>query len=410
MLVVDDDVELPRGFLDRLPVPARSDSGSSSPSPRCATRATPPGRVCRRERWTVARRTRMVEIGPVIAFHRSVAAELLPVPARCGWAGGSTRTGAGWRGARVAARRGGRDARSATRRARRRRATTAAPPIAELAEFLGAGPTSTATTALEVLERHRALRRLRRATRYGSETARLRPSRIARPPHLRLRLAGLLIAETPIVRTSPPTDSHGPQLRILSRLLVARAGRALVRSRRRPPTRAPTSVIRDCSEDGVLDGNYSHAELDGALDQLPSDLDEYTDCRSVIRRAQLGSPAASAERQARGVGRGRVDRPRRRARRGAARSREARRGPPARCGSAAPGVRPGRGGRAVRPAGFGTDLPPLVLIVLLVARRARSPALGPPLALAARRGRRCAGLARVSNVESHASAASEPAR
>lgn len=46
-------------------------------------------------------------------------------------------------------------------------------------------------------------------------------------------------------------------------------------------------VIRDCSEDGVLNGKYSQGELQGALNGLPSDLDEYTDCRSVIRSAAL---------------------------------------------------------------------------------------------------------------------------
>ena len=56
-----------------------------------------------------------------------------------------------------------------------------------------------------------------------------------------------------------------------------------------PAMASPTSVIRDCSEDGVLNGKYSQSELDGALEQLPSDLDEYTDCRAVIRRAQLGA-------------------------------------------------------------------------------------------------------------------------
>ena len=66
------------------------------------------------------------------------------------------------------------------------------------------------------------------------------------------------------------------------------------------------AVIRDCSEDGVLDRHYSQSELTRALDTLPSDLDEYTDCRSVIRRAQLAG--------ARGKGKdrpgllGRVDR------------------------------------------------------------------------------------------------------
>jgi hypothetical protein len=47
------------------------------------------------------------------------------------------------------------------------------------------------------------------------------------------------------------------------------------------------AVIRDCSADGSLEGNYSQGELQGALNGLPSDLDEYTDCRSVIRQAAL---------------------------------------------------------------------------------------------------------------------------
>jgi hypothetical protein len=49
------------------------------------------------------------------------------------------------------------------------------------------------------------------------------------------------------------------------------------------------AVIRDCSEDGVLNGHYSHSELAKALAQLPSDIDEYTDCRAIIRSALLGS-------------------------------------------------------------------------------------------------------------------------
>lgn len=48
-----------------------------------------------------------------------------------------------------------------------------------------------------------------------------------------------------------------------------------------------SEVIRDCAEDGVLNGHYSQGELQGALNGLPSDVDEYTDCRSVIRQATL---------------------------------------------------------------------------------------------------------------------------
>jgi hypothetical protein len=44
-------------------------------------------------------------------------------------------------------------------------------------------------------------------------------------------------------------------------------------------------VIRDCARDGRLDGNYSNGELKEARDNLPSDLDEYSDCREVINGA-----------------------------------------------------------------------------------------------------------------------------
>jgi hypothetical protein len=44
-------------------------------------------------------------------------------------------------------------------------------------------------------------------------------------------------------------------------------------------------VIRDCAQDGTLDGRYSNGELQQAGDRLPSDLDEYSDCREVIAGA-----------------------------------------------------------------------------------------------------------------------------
>jgi hypothetical protein len=44
-------------------------------------------------------------------------------------------------------------------------------------------------------------------------------------------------------------------------------------------------VIRDCAKDGRLDGNYSNAELREARNNLPADLDEYSDCREVINSA-----------------------------------------------------------------------------------------------------------------------------
>ena len=47
-------------------------------------------------------------------------------------------------------------------------------------------------------------------------------------------------------------------------------------------------VIQDCAEDGDLDKEYSDEELEEAAENMPSDLDSYSNCREVIRRAQAG--------------------------------------------------------------------------------------------------------------------------
>jgi hypothetical protein len=49
-----------------------------------------------------------------------------------------------------------------------------------------------------------------------------------------------------------------------------------------------SDVIRDCADDGKLDKQYSAKELRDADDNLPSDIDEYTDCRQAIRNAMHG--------------------------------------------------------------------------------------------------------------------------
>jgi hypothetical protein len=131
-----------------------------------------------------------------------------------------------------------------------------------------------------------------------------------------------------------------------------------------PALASPTSVIRDCSEDGVLNGHYSQSELGGALEQLPSDLDEYTDCRAVIRRAQLGAAAAKSHAKRKpstvervdgatpptGDEQQKIDK--------AAGSRGS-----VRIGGS--GVRPGGSGQPFNSAGFGTDLPPFLVVVLV---------------------------------------------
>ena len=52
-------------------------------------------------------------------------------------------------------------------------------------------------------------------------------------------------------------------------------------------------VIRDCAQDGKLDKKYSQKELRDGYDNLPSDIDEYTDCRSVIRAAMSGGSGST---------------------------------------------------------------------------------------------------------------------
>ena len=57
-----------------------------------------------------------------------------------------------------------------------------------------------------------------------------------------------------------------------------------------PPADAArgNKVIRDCTDDGRLQGKYSQKDLRDALDSIPSDVDEYTNCREIIRRAAFG--------------------------------------------------------------------------------------------------------------------------
>jgi hypothetical protein len=115
-------------------------------------------------------------------------------------------------------------------------------------------------------------------------------------------------------------------------------------------------VIRDCSEDGVLNGTYSHSELKKALEKLPSDLDEYTDCRAVIRDAELR--AAHKGKGGPGVGPN-VDT-------SSPPSPEEKR----KLNEATQSAGPVRiGGRSVTPgfqaSGVGGELPPLVLAVLV---------------------------------------------
>ena len=85
VLVVDDDVRLPGAFLDRF-VGVLEAFGLDLAQPAQTLRSHSAWKVTRRRPASLVRVTRFVEIGPVTAFSRRAAAELLPFPElRFGW-------------------------------------------------------------------------------------------------------------------------------------------------------------------------------------------------------------------------------------------------------------------------------------------------------------------------------------
>jgi GT2 family glycosyltransferase len=85
LLIADDDVLLPRGFLDPFLLACES-FGLRLAQPAHAFASHAAWRVTRRRPGSVARRTRFVEIGPVTALHASTFPTLLPFPdLRMGW-------------------------------------------------------------------------------------------------------------------------------------------------------------------------------------------------------------------------------------------------------------------------------------------------------------------------------------
>jgi GT2 family glycosyltransferase len=85
LVVMDDDVALPHGFLDRfVHVAERAGLRLAQPAHRLHSHAA--WAITRRRPGVAARETTFVEIGPVTAFHRDTFATLLPFPElRMGW-------------------------------------------------------------------------------------------------------------------------------------------------------------------------------------------------------------------------------------------------------------------------------------------------------------------------------------
>jgi hypothetical protein len=74
-------------------------------------------------------------------------------------------------------------------------------------------------------------------------------------------------------------------LALFAALLFAPAARA---------STDPIEIQRDCVDDGVLQGNYSASDLRKARSSLPTDADEYSDCRDVLSRALAAKTSASS--------------------------------------------------------------------------------------------------------------------
>jgi hypothetical protein len=85
LFVLDDDIVLPHGFLNRfLLLAERFELDLAQPAHRRASHAA--WQVTRRQRRSLVRETCFVEIGPVTAFARSTFSTLLPFPdLRMGW-------------------------------------------------------------------------------------------------------------------------------------------------------------------------------------------------------------------------------------------------------------------------------------------------------------------------------------
>jgi hypothetical protein len=87
---------------------------------------------------------------------------------------------------------------------------------------------------------------------------------------------------------APPTTSRLRTLRgafVASVLAVACVAPATALA-------SGTAVVTDCAQDSKLDKTYTAKEYKDALANIPTDVDEYTDCRDVIRRAQLAAAGA----------------------------------------------------------------------------------------------------------------------
>jgi hypothetical protein len=90
-------------------------------------------------------------------------------------------------------------------------------------------------------------------------------------------------------------------IRAATRLLVL-AVLALVAL---PGSAMAQNPIADCNTDGDLDKQYTNKQLRNAIENLPTDLDEYSNCREVLSGAITGGSDRGGNRPSSGVDAGR---------------------------------------------------------------------------------------------------------
>ena len=64
---------------------------------------------------------------------------------------------------------------------------------------------------------------------------------------------------------------------------------------------AQNPAIADCNDNGVLDKQYTNDQLRKALDNLPTDLDEYSNCREILSSAITGGSDRGGSRPSTGT-------------------------------------------------------------------------------------------------------------
>jgi hypothetical protein len=55
-----------------------------------------------------------------------------------------------------------------------------------------------------------------------------------------------------------------------------------------------TEILRDCADDGILQGDYTASQLRTARDHVPAELQEYSDCKDVLSREIAAKTASSS--------------------------------------------------------------------------------------------------------------------